>query len=422
MVRLTPTIIDAPAPRGQKSRFILPAVSFDDDSTDDSAGFRPPPHPDDRLWRHPSELHRAARRRAGPTAAHSPWGTAAVAAAGVALVAAGASVVTLGLRDRAAEQDPLTQAAISPPDSDGAGPPEYTIANLDQDDPTQLEVVRKLAPSVVRVDSGATRGSGVIISDDGVLLTSAAVVGDQPDVAVALGDGRLLTGQTIGTDPLTGVALVDLPGDGYTGTELSDVPLSDVGGESALALGVDETGRLVLGAGGLAATPSYVDRPGLPRLDGVLVIDTVVDPVALGGPVVDDTGTLIGLATWTNGTQSHVTPISTLRKVVDDLLTTGTVQHTFMGIDGYDKVENEWPVGVGVDRVDPAGPSAGVLQTDDVIVAIDQHLVSHMSALVIELRRHDPGDVVQLSYRRAGHDGALTQPVVLAQRPASLDL
>ncbi len=346
----------------------------------------------------------------------------AVAAAGVTLVAAGAGVVALGLRDRAPAGDPFAQAAQSAPDREVGAPSEHAFANLDDADAGQVEVAHEIAPSVVRVDTGAARGSGVIVRSDGLVLTSLAVVGEQREVAVALGNGQLLNGTVVGTDPLTGVALVDLPGGGYAATDLTGVPSSAILGEPGLAFGVDELGRLVLGAGDIGPMPLQAIRPGQSALDGVLVVETVVDPVVQGGPLVDEVGTLVGLTTWTDGGQTYAVPATALRKVVDDFLRVGSVRHTWLGISGTSATDNGWPAGVRITDVAPDGPSAGVLRAEDVVVAIDQQLVSQMSALVAELRHHDPGDVVHVSYRRNGHGSALTQPVVLGLRPQSISL
>jgi putative serine protease PepD len=398
-------------------------VSFDDDATDDSAGFRPPPHPDDRLWRHPSELRAQGRRSPKAPAAHSRWGPVAVAAAGIGLVGGSVGIVALGLRDHTSQPGTVAQAMVSPVQTEPGVPPDYAIANPDETDSAHVDLARGLAPSVVRVDRGSVRGSGIIIRDDGLVLTAAAVVGEGGEVAVALGDGRLLSGTTVATDALTGLALVDLPGEGYTETELTEVPASDIYGQSTLAIGVDDDGRLVLDAGDVAAAPSRVDRAdeGLPALDGVLAVDTTVDPVVRGGPVIDEAGNIVGLTIWSDDQWTYAAPNATLRKVVDDVVDTGQVRHTWLGIDGYEASDNGWPAGVAVARVAPEGPSAGVLQNGDVIIAIDQQLVSQMSALVVELRAHDPGDVIQLSYRRNGQPGARTAPVVLTPRPSSLN-
>lgn len=358
------------------------------------------------------------RRTVQPSVpAHSPWGTVAVAAAGVTLLAAGVGVVTLGLRDGGAAEGPLVQAAASPLDRDIGSPSDYAFANLDGADAGQVQVARELAPSIVRVDSGVTRGSGIIIADDGIILTSASVVGDHGEVAVGLGDGRLLTATVLGSDALTGVAVVDLPGAGYAETDLTDVPLEQVLGEEALAFGVDELGRVVLGAGDVAPTVDRSAPPGETPIDGVLVVDTAVDPVAWGGPLVDEAGTLVGLNVWTNGGNTYAVPASTLRKAVDDILAFGVVQHTWLGFVGVTQLENDWAVGVRVTSVAPDGPAARGLQVHDLVVALDDQRISQMSALAAELRRHDPGDVVEVSVRRAGSSTPLTQSLVLALRP-----
>lgn len=401
-------------------------MSFDDDAAGDPAGFRPPPHPDDRLWRHPSELH--SSRHSEPdqperTVRYNPWETVAVAAAGVMLLTAGASLVVLGLRERAAT--PALQEDIVSPLGSGPGDPlEFALANRDDPDTVQLELAQALAPSVVRVDSGTTRGSGVVLREDGVMLTSADVVGDRSSVAVALSDGRLVTGEIVGVDHLTGLAVVDLPGDGYDIATPAST-LSSTPGAVGFAIGVDETGRVVAAAGDLASTAVSVERTDLPRLDGVLTLGNETNPVSRGGPVVDEDGAVVGLTTWTDEDHSYVVPLAVAEKVLDDLVDTGAAHHTWLGIEGYDEVEGAVPAGIVVAGVLPEGPSAGVLQIGDVIVALDGHPALSMSALVVQLRSHDPGDEVVVAYRRQDSAGTATETqtdaVVLAPRPPDLD-
>jgi S1-C subfamily serine protease len=172
-------------------------VSFDDDAADDPAGFRPPPHPDDRIWRHPSE---SVAPRSAPADGHKAtrhwWGTMAVAAAGVVLIAAGAGVMVIGLRERPSAPLPVA-SGLSSPARDAAK-----------------------SPGPVRI-AGAERGLGAIIDEEGVVVTDAELIGDLETVTVVLSDGRLLSGEVVGRDQVTGLAVVSLPPGDYPTTDPS---------------------------------------------------------------------------------------------------------------------------------------------------------------------------------------------------------
>jgi putative serine protease PepD len=419
-----------PRPVDARATFILRHVSFADDAADDDAGFRPPPHPDDRLWRHPSEMlssRRAAAqsRTPRPQTRPSAWGTVAVAAAGMVLVAAGVSVITMGLSS-AKQAGPIEQASIAPMGS------RLGFSGLDpeqQPNADQLELAQRLAPSIVRVDSGGARGSGIVMRDTGVILTSAAVVGEAEKVVVALADGQLITSQLVDVDPTTGLAIIHLPDDGYTpvplrsGQDLRSETASQPGGRQATALGVDSTGRVLIGAGQLGSQATKVDRDGLDPLDGVYVLDTVsLGSELRGGPVVADNGTVIGITVWTDEVQSYTLSMAAASKVVSDLVATGAARHTWLGIEGRDTTRADGPVGVFVDQVVDKSPSADALSHGDIIVAIDGHPIIGMSPLVAELRVHEPGDVVELTIDSHDDEGELrTQQVTLQPRPATLD-
>src|SRR5690606_6731810 len=197
----------------------------DDDAGADIPGHRPPPHPDDRLWRHPSEVGAAAatHAEAASTSGARParggrrW-PAYLAAAAAGAVLAGGALAAVGLGERVIERVAVPEAPAGGADApDGA------------DD---------VAPAVVAVVSGGRPvGSGLVVRDDGVVVTSASLVGGRAEVTVQLEDGSAVAGEVVGTDPVTGLAVVDLSGAGH--------PAGLLGTTADLAPG---TGVLVFGA------------------------------------------------------------------------------------------------------------------------------------------------------------------------------
>ena len=106
------------------------------------------------------------------------------------------------------------------------------------DEQTIIRVARQASSAVVTVRRGGGRGSGsgVIIGDDGVLLTNAHVVADASEVRVSLADGRRLTGRVLGRDPSVDIAVVKIPGSGFSEAPLADSDRLDVG-QAAIAIG-----------------------------------------------------------------------------------------------------------------------------------------------------------------------------------------
>ena len=415
-------------------------MPFDDDAADDVIGFRPPPHPDDRLWRHPSEVY--AAEPSTPIRNHGrlwPWGIAAVGTAGVML--AGAGTLILGLQDRASDGDQRQQAAVTPL---GSAPiprveaqPFAPRSSEGVSDLTEIaRLADQLAPSLVIVEGDGTSGSGVVLGTDGVTLTSADLVVGREEVGVTLQDGRRVAGQVMGIDPLTGIAVLDLPGT-HSAAVMADP--TDVGaGEGVLAMGaIPGGGRPATTLGPLSRGHRPLQREGHADVDGLLHVDVPGQAVTRGGPLVDQHGMVIGITIWTEDA-IYATPIDVAARVADDVLTVGQAQHAWLGIDGRDvdddgSAGNGGPAttvstlaaseptgdrtgGVVVVTVDPEGPATDELETGDVITEVDDEPVADMADLTDAVRERKPGDTVDVTVDRGEGDAKVE--ITLAPRPS----
>jgi S1-C subfamily serine protease len=131
--------------------------------------------------------------------------------------------------------------------------------------------------------------------------------------------------------------------------------------------------------------------------------------------VVDGGGAVLGVtAARAGGTTSYVAPIDVVTKVTDDVLAAGHPRHSWLGIEGVDRTSGPGTglglvggedAGVVVSTVAPGGPCAAAgLEPSDVILAVDGQPVERMPDLVRWLRARSPGDVAELTVRRAGAD------------------
>jgi S1-C subfamily serine protease len=359
-------------------------VPFDDDAEADVFGFRPPPHPDDRLWRHPSEL--GSGRNVGPVRDRQvgrPWGVVAVAGTAGAVLA-GAGVFALGIGERIIDRPVVERVALD----------AVSTSPRRADQPVS-GIRQQVAPAVVAVDG---RGSGVVVRDDGIVLTSSSVVGDGGGgpLSVRLPDGSSTEAEVIGSDPSTGIAVLDLDGHGYhTGLLASEAGL--IQGQTSFTVSVGTAGGATTVAALVGASRRY-QTPAGTTLDAIVETTGDAPAHAVGGPLVNPRGVVVGIVTGVDdgAGASYVVPVEVARKVADDLVAVGKVERCWLGIDGSDAREPDVTGGgVRIASVQDDSPAdRGGLRVGDVLVEIDGHMIGHMPDLMITLRSKSPGDQI----------------------------
>jgi putative serine protease PepD len=371
---------------------------------DDDAPFRRPPSPEDRLWRHPSELAWSAPPAEVKAPRHP--GAALAVASGVAgaILAVGAVALTGSLDTRVDPDDTRSlqrQATL----------PVVATSAVDNND-TEL-LARTVAPSIVllHIDGNEQHtGSGVVFRDDGHVLTNAHVVASAATIGARLADGRRARVKVVATDLATDLAVLKLTSGGPF------VPAS-LGTSDGVAVG-DPT--LAVGAnvasGVISALGREITTDGR-TLEDLIQTDAPIDPTSSGGALLRSDGTVIGITTaWASGSRmGFATPVDVARAVAEELLAAGRVRTVWLGIKGTSAPDGG---GVVIAELVPEGPAhAAGLVVGDVVRRIDGHPVSSMSHLRIVLRRSHPGDAVRVVLDRGGHRHEM--PVVLAERSSS---
>jgi S1-C subfamily serine protease len=393
-----------------------------DDPTDD-VRFSVPPPPDDRLWRHPSELRvlglgRADQRR-------SPlW---LVLAAGVA-----GALVTLGvlaLLGRLGEGEDRADPAVIREAARPAAAPLAGSASV-------VRIAEEVRPAIAKVrvrgDDAASSGSAVLYRDDGHLLTNAHVVEGADAIEVSLADGSMHEASVVGTDQLTDIAVLRIA----TAADGRPYPTAVLGTAVDLAVGqpVVAIGSPLGLAGGSSVTTGVVSALGREvEAEGTSLLDMVqtdaaISPGSSGGALVDGTGAVIGITTAVGVSEvgaeglGFAVPVDVARSVAEEIITTGRAVHVWLGVTGSDldrRSAEELGVrgGARVEQVVDGSPAdeAGVVPSD-VVVAVEEEPVASMSALVIALRERDPGDEVALEVLRDGDRRQVT--VALVERPS----
>ena len=261
-------------------------------------------------------------------------------------------------------------------------------------------------------------GSGVIISDDGYIVTNNHVIEDATNIEVVMNNNQRYYAKLVGSDANTDLALLKIKA-----KNLPFVPYGNSDrlqpGEWVLAIGNPFDLNSTVTAGIVSAKARNIgilqERNNL-SVEAFIQTDAAVNPGNSGGALVNLSGELIGvntaIATSSGGYQgySFAIPVSLVKKVMDDLLEFGQVQRGLLGInigdvdaalaEQYDLTVSQ---GVFVSRVlaGSAAEEAGML-AGDVIIAIDNHVVNSVSELQEWVARNRPGHELGVTFLRNG--------------------
>jgi serine protease Do len=261
-------------------------------------------------------------------------------------------------------------------------------------------------------------GSGVVISDDGYIVTNNHVIEDATNIEVVMNNNQRYYAKLVGTDLSTDLALLkirakDLPFVRYGNSDIIQP------GEWVLAIGNPFDLNSTVTAGIVSAKARNI---GILReknnfqIEAFIQTDAAVNPGNSGGALVNLKGELIGvntaIATSTGSYQgySFAIPVTLVRKVMDDLLEYGEVKRGLLGIGIGDvnasiaetlKLTVNQGVLVSSVNTGSAAEESGITQ-GDVIVGIDEHTVNSVSELQEWVARNRPGTEIEVTYIRGG--------------------
>jgi S1-C subfamily serine protease len=276
----------------------------------------------------------------------------------------------------------------------------------------EIASLRGLTPA------GATResvGSGVIVAEDGVIVTNYHVVANSDAIDVALADGRTFTADLVGADAATDLAVLRI--------DAKQLPTAAWGDSDTV-----EVGEMVWAMGspfGLDRTITYgivsaVGRRGVLEspYQEFLQTDAAINPGNSGGPLVDVHGRVMGITTAIVGRDysgiGFAIPSNTARQVCDAILDRGHVERGYLGMalrptpaDG---------AGVLVAGIEPRSPAAlAGIRPGDLVVRFDGEEVADPATLVLLLTRVPVGHEVTVDLVRDGEP--LSVSVQVGRRP-----
>ncbi len=287
-------------------------------------------------------------------------------------------------------------------------------------------LLMKAQPSVVSIrtdlsDDGLQdgAGSGVVISEDGLVLTNAHVIGGATEITVALFDGTELEADLVGMEPADDIALIEVVSEAeLIPAELGSSSELQVGDEvvaigNALDLGVPSVTRGIVSAQGRS-----IEAPGV-VLENLVQTDAAINPGNSGGPLVNARGEVVGISTAIIEDAQNIgfaIAIDTVKPLID-LISSGAADvnagDAFLGVGAtpLEDLPDEDRIGLGlpdtggvfIEEIVPGSIAEGAgLALGDVIVSIDGDQVNDVPTLRDLIRRYEPGDSAQVEYIRDG--------------------
>ena len=277
-------------------------------------------------------------------------------------------------------------------------------------------VYRAAAPAVVAVTAGDRTGSGFLVDDAGHIVTNAHVVGSDREVQVAIG-GRRIGASVRGVEPSVDVAVLTLGAPAGDSAPLAFAEGDLRVGDPVVAIGAPFGLQGSLSTGVVSGLRRQIDSPNGFAITGVIQTDAALNPGNSGGPLLDLSGRVVGVATQiaTEGGRNEgigfAVPGSVVRGAARQIIATGRARLPYLGIVGQD-VDG----GVLLADVLASGPAVSALRGGDLIVSLDGRPTPTNAALAAALAERTPGDAVRVGVRRGRDD--LDVEVRLAARPA----
>jgi S1-C subfamily serine protease len=290
-----------------------------------------------------------------------------------------------------------------------------------------------LPPHKERIERGT--GSGFILAPDGQLLTNAHVVEGSQQVKVTLKNGQVFQGRVIGSDPATDVAVVKI--------NAHNLPVVTLGtaealqpGEWAIAignpLGLDNT----VTVGIISALGRSSSEVGVPdKRVRFIQTDAAINPGNSGGPLLNAKGEVIGINTAIRADAQGLgfaIPIETARRIAQQLLSKGKVEHPYLGIQMVTltpeiqqelnqnsqlpfKITQDKGVLI-VDVLDNSPAARAGFQVGDTIQLVGEHPVATAAEVQERVETSAIGQVLEVKVQRQG------QEKIIAVRPAAMPL
>jgi len=263
-------------------------------------------------------------------------------------------------------------------------------------------------------------GSGVIISEDGYIVTNNHVIENATEIEITLNDKQTYEAKLIGTDPANDIALIKIDAENLPYVTFGDSDNVKVG-EWVLAVGNPFNLTATVTAGIVSAKGRDISGGRNYRTKSYIQTDAVVNPGNSGGALVNTRGELIGINTMISSTTgsyigySFAVPSNIAKKVIEDIMEYGNVQRAFIGINfrelngenhEYFQVDNTEGV-IITNVLERTGAADAGIEVGDVIVKANNVKVSTFADLSGFLNTKRPDDIIDFTVVRNGEEKVL---------------
>ena len=386
-----------------------PLVTGLDDDDDGPDEFRPVPHPDDRLWRHPSEIaamqaaHANAETAQVPVVSLSDPAPSSRLNAGLklaaGLVVVGAGALTIGIVSSQGSSPTVETSnaaplmvALSPVNPLSTERQEPVATEFTAEDSSQGEALLaarvhdQVAASLPRItavtSAGMREGSGMFVTDNGHIVTSAGLIDSAEYVLAWTEDGQRWKAHLVATDPVSDIAVIQIKSIDWPSVSLdAGADLRD--GQYALALDHDHD-SIAIGEVISVTSP---------------LLEVEQSAAVPGSAIIDDTGAVIAMIIG-NGTNRHGARAWMLEQVTVDLITSGRTAHNWLGLVVSHEAATDMVVVTSVVEGSPAARAG--LRNGDLIDSFDGDPIVDAASLHRQLQNAEPGEDAVLTVTRDG--------------------
>jgi serine protease Do len=286
-------------------------------------------------------------------------------------------------------------------------------------------------------------GSGVIISEDGYIVTNNHVVDKADELMVTLSNKKTYKAKVIGTDPAYDLAVIKVEATGLPFLLYGNSDELKIG-QWVLALGYPLNLEATVTAGIISAKARSLglnrDKTGSPggAVESFLQTDAAVNQGNSGGALINTDGKLVGInsaiasPTGYYSGYSYAIPVNIAKKVVDDLIKFGSVQRGYLGVqyvnasDYPDEEKKKAGIPLSAEGVYaqevPAdgGAYAAGIRKGDIIKKIDGNEITSGAEMQGQISRFKPGDKIPVTYLRSGKENTVT--VTLKNKAGNFDI